>query len=1022
MCMCKRIAFAVSALALCFSPAARAAKIIWVSDNKTPAAGIPADQGWVDLLRAQGHTVDYTNTAVNTGYWNNIDADATKLAALNAADLIIVSRDLNSGSYVSNATETTQWNNGIKKPLLLLMAHMARNDRWQWAETADQADAMPTLQAVKLDHPIFRGVTLNASNQVSVLTRNSSISNATSAGNGTVIATRADNGRVWIAEWQAGQVFKPTGTQTAGGQRLLFAAGGIGPDGIYNLTADGQKMFRNAVRYLLGEMSLFPAKDPNPADQAPDVPRDVTLAWTAGKYAATHDVYLGRSATDVTNASRTNTLGVLASQGLTESGYAPAGLEFGKTYYWRVDEVNAPPSTAISKGDVWTFTVERFAYPIPNVKATASSAVEGDGPEKTVDNSGLTVNAADPNRDTHSTDTTAMWLSTGVLPNQIQYEFDKVYKLYELWVWNYNQANEKLIGFGARSVKIEYSADGSTWTELAGVPEFTQATGAATYTHNTTVSFGGVMAKYVKLTINTTWNGGNICGLSEVRFSYVPTQARLPQPANAATSQAVTTILNWRPGRTATSHQVYVGTDPNAVTNGTAAVKTVTDHTFDPGVLLYGATYYWKVDEVNTVTDPGDVWSFSTEAFGVVDNFESYTDQTGSAMFETWMDGYNTPTTNGSTVGNTDPTKPIAETTIVHGGRQSMPFSYDNTKASRSEATRTFTLAPDWTLSGIKSLSLWLQGVPTNTGGQLYVKINNVKVPYNGPASDLTRTAWVPWNIDLSTVTGLSKVTTLTIGVEGAGVQGKLYFDDIRLYPNSPVYAVPVDPGKTNIAALWALDGDAKDSSGHNLNGTVKLGTFVASGRTGGGQALQLQQVGYVDLGNPSSLDFATGGWTVTAWFKTSMSGGVDDPHQGVIYGKGGDNTGGKRYALNMSLNTEGVLTLVVDDDTTRYDAKSQTKTNDDQWHFVAAERDGTVLRIFIDGLLEGTTTIPATYDLSGSSQRNAYIGAMTYQPDGTIYKLFNGLIDEVHIYNRALSAGEVAYLAGLTTPVALPF
>jgi hypothetical protein len=351
-----------------------------------------------------------------------------------------------------------------------------------------------------------------------------------------------------------------------------------------------------------------------------------------------------------------------------------------------------------------------------------------------------------------------------------------------------------------------------------------------------------------------------------------------------------------------------------------------------------------------------------------------------------------------------------------------MPFSYDNSKASLSEAMRTFTPAQNWTLSGVKSLSLWFQGVATNSGGQLYVKISNVKVAYNGPASDLARSAWIPWNIDLSTVAGLSNVKTLTIGVEGAGAKGKLYFDDVRLYPTSPQYAVPVDPGKADLVALWALEGDAKDSSGHNLNGTVKQANFVASGRTGGGQALQVQKAGYVDLGNPPSLDFATGGWTVTAWYKTAMSGGVDDPHQGVIYGKGGDNTGGKRYALNMSLNTDGVLTLVTDDDVTRYDAISRTKTNDDRWHFVAGQRDGTVLRIYIDGMLEGTMTIPATYSLSGSSQRNAYIGAMTYQPDGTIYKLFSGLIDEVHVYNRALTAGEVVYLAGLTTPVALPF
>ena len=73
--------------------------------------------------------------------------------------------------------------------------------------------------------------------------------------------------------------------------------------------------------------------------------------------------------------------------------------------------------------------------------------------------------------------------------------------------------------------------------------------------------------------------------------------------------------LNWRPGREAASHKVFFGTDQAAVTNGTVAAQTVTDHSFTPASLLFGTTYYWRVDEVNTVTYPGDVWSFTTQEF-----------------------------------------------------------------------------------------------------------------------------------------------------------------------------------------------------------------------------------------------------------------------------------------------------------------------------------------------------------------------------------------------------------------------
>jgi hypothetical protein len=755
---------------------------------------------------------------------------------------------------------------------------------------------------------------------------------------------------------------------------------------------------------------------PSPQDQALEVARDTVLSWTAGDFAQKHNVYLGNSFADVNNASVTSPRNVLVSQGQTAATYEPGQvLEYGRTYYWRVDEVNAPPDSAVFKGEVWSFTVEPYAYPITNVTATASSFQAGMGPENTVNGSGL--NAADE----HSTEPKAMWLSTGAQPNWIQYEFDEVYKLHELLVWNSNQVVEPFIGFGAKDVTIEYSVDGAEWRAVPDVPEFAQANGLPTYTANTTVSFSGVEAKYVKLTINASWGVAPQTGLSEVRFSYVPVQARAPEPAAQATGVSVDTVLNWRPGRAAASHLVYFGTDPDAVAQGTVTGKTVTDHSYSPGALNYDTTYYWRVDEVNAVTYPGAVWDFTTQAYGVVDNFEDYTAEAGEEVFSTWIDGFDNPAQNGAIVGlATAVNGTFCDTTTFHGGRASMPFAYDNTAAPLSEAARTFQVSQDWTAHGVKSLSLWFQGAAGN-GGQLYLKISNTKVPYNGGAADLARTAWLPWNLDLSTVGGLSKVTKLTIGVEGAGAKGALYIDDIRLYPKTPAFITPIDPGNANLQALWAFEGNANDTSGHGLNGTLRQAQVVSSGRPNGGSALQVEKVGYVDLGNPKALDFATGDWAVTAWFKTAMTG-TGEANVGAIYGKGGDGTGGKRYCLILSNTTEGVVSLITDDDVTKYVADAQSLTNDDQWHFVVGQRQGTALEIYIDGQLEGTTAIAATYDLSGTSQHNAYIGAITNNVDASLYKLFNGLIDDVRVYNRALSPAEILWLMGQTTPVAKPF
>jgi hypothetical protein len=191
-------------------------------------------------------------------------------------------------------------------------------------------------------------------------------------------------------------------------------------------------------------------------------------------------------------------------------------LEFGQTYYWRVDFVVSSPAPAIYQGPVLKFTTEPYARPIKSITATASSSQPNMGPEKTVDGSGLDQS------DGHSTDGKDMWLSKGTQPNWVQYEFDKVYTLHELWVWNSNQPVEPILGFGARTVKVEYSTDGTTWTTLTDVPEFARAPGQPGYVHNTTVSFGGAPARYVKLTIEKPWGSVPAVGLSEVRFFYIP--------------------------------------------------------------------------------------------------------------------------------------------------------------------------------------------------------------------------------------------------------------------------------------------------------------------------------------------------------------------------------------------------------------------------------------------------------------------------------------------------------------------
>jgi hypothetical protein len=452
------------------------------------------------------------------------------------------------------------------------------------------------------------------------------------------------------------------------------------------------------------------ASDASPADQKQDVPRDVVLGWTPGPSAATHDVYFGTSLDVVTNADRANPSDVLVSKDQTATTFDPTGLlEFGRAYYWRVDEVNAAPDTTVFKGGVWSFTAEPVSYRIAKVTATASSASAGMGPEKSVDGSGLN------NSGQHATEPSQMWLSAagGPQPAWIQYEFDGIYKVHQLVVWNSNQMLESVLGFGAKSVTVEHSTDAAAWTKL-GDFEFARAPGAATYAGNAPVDFGGAIAKYVKLTIHSNWGGVlQQYGLSEVRFFYLPVLPREPVPAVAQKNVEVDAALNWRAGREAASHQVLLSTDQQAVADGTAPIQTVTTSSLDPGGLDLGKTYFWRVTEVNDVQTPkawpGEVWSFSTREYLVVDDFERYTDDEGSRIYETWTDGWTNST--GSVVGNL--TAPFAERTILHGGKQSMPFEYNNVKTPfYSEAERLFAPVQDWTTNGADTLSLWVRGNP----------------------------------------------------------------------------------------------------------------------------------------------------------------------------------------------------------------------------------------------------------------------------------------------------------------------
>ncbi len=731
------------------------------------------------------------------------------------------------------------------------------------------------------------------------------------------------------------------------------------------------------------------ASDPKPAVGATDVPRDTMLSWTAGEFAARHDVYLGTTLEDVNAAGRSNSLDVLVSQGQSDTTYTPAAvLDFGQTYYWRVDEVNAVPDNTTFKGDIWSFTVEPVGYPIEDVTAVSNmSSGVGAGPENVVNGSGLDAD------DQHSTKADEMWLGApdGEEPLWIQFEFDMVRKLHEMLVWNYNVQFEPVLGFGLKDVTVEYSTDGVEWAVLGEV-ELAQATATTTYTYNSTVDLQGVAARYVRLVIHSGWGTMGQYGLSEVRFTYLPVVAREPQPEPGATDVPVETVLDWRSGREATSHEVHLGTDPEAL----PLIDAVADSQYDPGVLDLGTIYYWRIDEVNENADPSvwasETWSFSTQAYLVVDDFESYTDDVdgGEAIFQTWIDGYE-DSANGSQVGYLD--APFAEQAIVHGGDQSMPLYFDNTAASTSVADLDLD-GEDWTQAGIQTLVLYFRGNSSNTGGQLYVEINGTKVTYPGEADVLTKPRWNQWNIDLASVnTHLSSVTMLSVGVDGGG-SGLVYIDDILLYRTAPEIAVATDPGTEGLVLQYEFDNGAVDSTGNGYDGTLLGDAMTMDGVLGldgaddavavpriGGAGAMLREFSYTMWVNPTSalasLQFA-GGINTDGW----TAGAV---HLKLSYG-----------AVNAGINgLDGG------------DLQGTTPVATGEWSHLALTVSETEAAIYLNGQVEDSRDLAAPMDLIVGG---ASLGA--WNNNGSIEREMSGQMDDFRVYDRALSEGEVFWLA----------
>jgi hypothetical protein len=524
---------------------------------------------------------------------------------------------------------------------------------------------------------------------------------------------------------------------------------------------------------------------PIPPDQARLVDPNTNLAWTGGWGAKMHTVYFGDNFDDVNNAT-----GGTAQIGTT---YALEPLELGKTYYWRVDEFDARQT---HKGNIWSFTTGNASLGGIKGEYFNNITLAGTPVLTRIDPSiDFIWGGTSPGPGVIAPVFSVRWTGMLNVPYAETYTFyANVFEAVRLWV------NDELIvnNWMAHHMAIEYQ---SKKIDLEGgivpiVMEIANVSGGG---------YGGGSNMQAQLSWSNPALAKEIIPQTAL---LLPVWAMLPSPSNRAESVTQTPILRWTAGDDAASHNVYFGTDEQAVRDADTSSPEYKGSTplgkesYDPGKLEWDTAYYWRIDAVNDLNPAspwvGEVWSFKTADFLVIDDFEAY-DIGNNEIWWSWKDGLGygahgdepayAGNGSGSAVGD-ETTASYMEETIVHGGSKSMPVAFDNSVAMYSEVTLTLG-GMDLTENGGTTLRIYFRGVEDNAADPLYVALNGgIPVINEDPAAAQVG-IWMPWNIPLQTFVDkgvdVTNVTSITIGIGNKtsmqpGGTGTMYFDDIGVH------------------------------------------------------------------------------------------------------------------------------------------------------------------------------------------------------------------------------------------------
>ena len=239
-------------------------------------------------------------------------------------------------------------------------------------------------------------------------------------------------------------------------------------------------------------------------------------------------------------------------------------------------------------------------------------------------------------------------------------------------------------------------------------------------------------------------------------------------------------------------------------------------------------------------------------------------------------------------------------------------------------------------------------------------------------------------------------------------------FDEVRIYGRQlsatevkAVYeaghAHSTAADETGLVGHWTFDEGsgsiAHDFSGNAHSATLSGAVSWALGKYGGAVSFT-GATAYVNAGNSTALKPSTT-FTVGAWIK---------PESGAWWIVSNES-GGKGFALFLGNGTDGTYSvgthpaLMISDGSAYHSLESPNAITFGEWHHIVATFDGTTTSLYVDGVLVASN---ATYGYTAHPTSNTLIGAWS-----TSSRFFTGRIDDVRIYDRALSATDVSKLYG---------